>query len=426
MKANNLVWNVLLVLSCASVWAQNNGVLFTGGTIHTGTGIVIENAVMGIRAGKIEFVGDGKVIKYDRKAYAEQIDFSGQHLYPGLIAMNSSIGLREIDAVRATLDYNEVGDLNPHIRSLPAFNTDSRIIPTVRSNGVLTVQACPTGGTISGSSSVFHLNGWNWEDALVQADDGIHLFWPEHPLAKLTKDSSKTNRTLRKQTEIIDLMLEAAAYGKGERKERNLKLQALQGLFSGNQRLYVHCHRARGIADAVIMLHEAGIQKIVVVGAEEAALVAGLLRKFGVPVVLPRVHRLPDFEDDAVDAPFSLPAVLRDSGLTVALTYDGEMEAMGTRNLAFTAGTAAAYGCGKEDALKMISLNPAKILGIDERTGSIEPGKAADFFVSTGDALDPISCTIVKIYIDGIGVSLSNHQSELNKKYREKYKLSGK
>jgi imidazolonepropionase-like amidohydrolase len=221
-------------------------------------------------------------------------------------------------------------------------------------------------------------------------------------------------------------MLEAAAYGKGERKERNLKLEALQGLFSGNQRLYVHCHRARGIADAVIMLHEAGIQKIVVVGAEEAVLVAGLLRKFNVPVVLPRVHRLPDFEDDAVDAPFSLPAVLRDSGLTVALTYDGEMEAMGTRNLAFTAGTAAAYGCGKEDALKMISLNPAKILGIDERTGSIEPGKAADFFVSTGDALDPISCTIVKIYVDGIGVSLSNHQSELNKKYREKYKLSGK
>ena len=425
-KASSFSFLLLLLLSSNAAWTQDKGLLFTGGTIHTGTGTVIENAVMGIRSGKIEFVGDGKIIKYDRTLYAEQIDFSTQHLYPGLIALNSSIGLREIDAIRATLDYAEVGDLNPHIRSLPAFNTDSRIIPTVRSNGVLTVQSCPTGGTISGSSSVFHLNGWNWEDALLASDDGIHLNWPEYQRAKSAKDSSKSNRIRKKQAEIIDFMQEAAAYGKAENPERNLKMEALQGVFYGSQRLYIHCHQARSIADAVIMLHEIGVRRMVIVGGEEAANVTQVLKKYDVPVVLPRVHRLPDYDDDAVDAPYRLPSVLRDSGLTIALSYDGEMEAMGTRNLAFTAGTAAAYGCGEEDALKMISYNAAKILGVEQRTGSIETGKNADFFISAGDALDPISCEIVKIYIDGNSVSTTNHQTELNKKFRAKYNLPAK
>ncbi len=423
MKANKHNLLLLLLWTFAQLSAQEKGILFTGGTVHTGTGKVIENAVVGVRSGKIEFVGDGKLIKYDRSLYAEQVDFTGQHLYPGLIALNSNIGLREIDAVRATIDFAEVGDFNPHIRSLPAFNTDSRIIPTVRSNGVLTVQSCPSGGTISGSSSVFHLNGWNWEDALLKADDGIHLNWPEYPRKKQSKDSVRAQLTRRKQADIIDFLREAAAYGKGDKQEYNLKFEALQGLFSGKQRLYIHCHQSRSIADALLMLSELGIEHMAVVGGEEAARVAYVLRKYKVPVVLPRVHRLPEFDDDAVDAPFRLPAILRDSGITVALSYNGDMEAMGTRNLAFTAGTAAAYGCGKEDALKMISANPAKILGIDQEIGSIEAGKNADLIISKGDILDPITCDITHIYIDGKSISLANHQSELNKKYRDKYHL---
>lgn len=423
-KRINLFIGILLIISDSVIYAQSKGILFTGGVIHTGNEKVIENAVMGIRDGKIEFVGDGTTIKYDKRLYAEQIDFTGQHIYPGFIALNSSIGLREIDAVRATLDVNEVGYLNPHIRSMPAFNTDSRIIPTVRSNGVLMVQATPAGGTISGSSSLFHLDGWNWEDALFKADDGLHLNWPEYPVASARKDTSKTDNILKKQIEIIDFIKQARGYGLSiEKKELNLRFEAMQRLFTGNQRLYVHCQKARSITDAILMLHEAGIKKLAIVGGSEADQTIKLLKKFDVPVVLSRIHRLPDFDDDPIDKPFRLPAILSDSGLTVALSYDGDMEAMGTRNLSFTAGTTAAYGCGKELALKLITLNPAKIAGIHIETGSIEAGKNADFILSKGDILDPLTSDIFKLYIRGKEVNTANHQSELNLKYREKYGL---
>jgi imidazolonepropionase-like amidohydrolase len=419
-----LLIGVLLSIADSTFYAQSKGILLTGGVIHTGNDKVIENAVMGIRDGKIEFAGSGTTIKYDKRLYAEQIDFTGQHIYPGFIALNSSIGLREIDAVRATLDVNEVGYLNPHIRSMPAFNTDSRIIPTVRSNGVLMVQATPAGGIISGSSSLFHLDGWNWEDALIKADDGLHLNWPEYPVAKANKDSSKTDHIQKKQVEIIDFIKEARAYGlTSEKKEINLRFGAMQGLFNGSQRLFVHCQKARSITDAILMLQEAGIKKLVIVGGAEADQTINLLRKFDVPVVLSRIHRLPDYEDDPIDKPFRLPAILSDSGIMVALSYDGDMEAMGTRNLAFTAGTAAAYGCGKELALKLITLNPAKIVGIQAQTGSIEAGKNADFILSKGDVLDPITADIIKLFIGGKEVNTANHQSELNKKYCDKYGL---
>ncbi len=420
----SLVLVFLLTCSISFIHAQNNGILFTGGVIHTGNDKVIENAVMGIRDGKIEFVGNGTTIKYDKRLYAEHIDFTGQHIYPGFIALNSSIGLREIDAVRATLDVNEVGYLNPHIRSMPAFNTDSRIIPTVRSNGVLMVQATPAGGIISGSSSLFHLDGWNWEDALFKADDGLHLNWPEYPAAKANKDSSKTDYIQKKQTEIIDFIMEARAYGlTSEKKEINLRFEAMQGLFKGSQQLFVHCQKARSITDAILMMQETGIKKLAIVGGAEADQTIKLLKKFDVPVVLSRIHRLPDYEDDPIDKPFRLPAILSDSGIMVALSYNGDMEAMGTRNLAFTAGTAAAYGCGKELALKLITLNPAKIVGIHTLTGSIEAGKQADFILSRGDVLNPITADIFKLFIGGKEVNTANHQSDLNKKYREKYGL---
>jgi imidazolonepropionase-like amidohydrolase len=162
----------------------------------------------------------------------------------------------------------------------------------------------------------------------------------------------------------------------------------------------------------------------VLVGAHEAYKKTALIKSFNVPVVLSRLHRLPDYTEQATDWPFRLPALLKDSGITVALSYTGDMEAMGTRNLAFTAGTAAAYGCSAEEALQMITLNPAKILGIDNYTGSIEVGKNADFFISEGDALDMRTCKIFRACITGKVLDLNNHQKELYLKYSKKYGLS--
>lgn len=411
----------LFILIAGCIQAQQKSMLFRNGVIHTGTGTVYETGIMGIRDGKIALCADGRAVKIDPSAWDTMIDLGGRHVYPGFIALNSTIGLREIDAVRATLDYAEVGEYNPHVRSLPAFNTDSRIIPTVRSNGVLMVQAVPQSGIISGSSSVFKLDGWNWEDALVKADEGIHLFWPEYAVFK--SDTGRFDGTLRKQQEILTFLREASAYNEKPSMEKNLRFEAMKGIWNGKQRLYIHCNRARDIEDAIAAMKQLRVANLAIVGGRESYRVSDLLLKHNVPVILERIHRLPDYDDQAIDFPFRLPGILEKAGITVVLTYDGDMEAMGTRNLGFTAGTAAAYGCDEEQALKMITHNAAKVLGIDQQTGSLEMGKAADFFVSEGNALDMRSSKVTQAFVGGKPISLDNDQKGLYRKYMHKYGL---
>lgn len=414
----------LLCLHFVTANAQDANILFVNGIIHCGNGTVYNNGVLGIKSGKIDLVADGSLIKIDKSAYSNVIDLQKQHVYPGFIAMNSSIGLREIDAVRATLDYAETGDLNPHVRTMPAFNTDSKIIPTVRSNGVLAVQATPQSGTIPGTSSIFYLDGWNWEDALLKSDDGIHLNWPEYPQRKAENDTVKIGKSQQKQQEIFRLFEEAKAYNKsGNVSEKNLRFEAMRGLFNGTKTLFIHCNQMRDIVDAVQLTEKMGITKRVLVGGTESYKVTALLKKAEIPVVLPRLHRLPDYNDQATDWPYRLPSILSDSGLKVILSYDGEMEAMGTRNLGFVAGTAIAYGVDKEQALQMITLFPAQAMGIDNLTGSLEVGKSADFFISTGDALDMRTSAVQIAFIRGREVSLDNHQKSLYQKYLNKYGL---
>ncbi len=425
LKLNNPMKFVTIVLICLlnlSGKSQDGGILFINGIIHCGNGTVYNNGVLGIKAGKIDLVADGSVVKINRSSYVQIIDLQNQHVYPGFIAMNSSIGLKEIDAVRATLDYAETGDINPHVRSMPAFNTDSKIIPTVRSNGVLTVQATPQRGTIPGASSIFYLDGWNWEDALLKADDGIHLNWPEYPQRKPENDTVKLSKTHQKQREILAFFEEAKAYSNNPNQpEKNLRFEAMRGLFNGSKILYLHCNQMRDIVDAVQMTQKTGISKRVIVGGVESYKVTQLLKDAQIPVVLPRLHRLPDFNDQATDWPYRLPALLADSGVKVILSYDGDMEAMGTRNLGFVAGTAAAYGVEKEMALQMITLFAAQALGIDRVTGSLEVGKSADFFVSTGDALDMRTSSVKNAFIKGKEIDLDNHQKSLHNKYLNKY-----
>ncbi len=422
-----MLWNNFLVgiyflfTAINNLNAQNKSMLFSNGIVHTGDGVVYQPGIIGIREGKIALLADGRVVKIDPAAWDTIIDLQGSHVYPGFIALNSTIGLREIDAVRATLDYAEVGEYNPHVRSLPAFNTDSRIIPTVRSNGVLMVQAVPQAGVISGSSSVFKLEGWNWEDALLKADEGIHLYWPEYPV--LRSDTGRFDAVLRKQQEIIRFLQESKAYTKTNSEAKNLRMEAMRGIWNGKQRFYIHCNRARDIEDAVRSVNQLGINRMAIVGGRESYKITDLLNKFNVPIILERIHRLPDTEDQAVDFPFRLPSILEKAGLTVVLTYDGDMEAMGTRNLGFTAGTAAAYGCSEETALQMITLNAARVLGIDHQTGSLASGKSADFFISEGNALDMQSSQVKMAFIGGKAIDLNNDQKALYRKYMTKYGL---
>jgi len=395
--------------------SQSKKIAVVGGTIHLGNGEVIENGQVLFAAGKIESVSG--LTRAPLTDY-EIINGQGKHIYPGLIAMTSGLGLTEIGAVRATRDGRETGSFNPNVRALIAFNTDSQVIPTVRSRGVLLAQITPSGGRVSGSSSAVELHAWNWEDATRATDEGIHFNWPRRRTFNWREGSYKENDDYDKQvTELLDYLKTARAYcASGREGEAQLKLAALCPLLAGEATAYFNVNDARSIKDAVLMAKELGM-KPVIAGAYEAYLVTDFLKRENVPVILSSTHDLPGADED-IDQPFKTPGQLAAAGVPFALSHGGYWD---QRNLPFTAGTAVAYGLPYETAIRALSLEPAKMLGIDAQYGSLEAGKSATFIVVRGDVLDMRTSVVEAAFIDGREINLDNKQAYLDRKFREKY-----
>lgn len=401
---------------------QERPVALTGATIHVGNGQVIQNGTIVFNKGVITAVGTGSV----PTTGAEVVSIAGKHVYPGIISPASTVGLQEIGAVRATVDKEEVGILNPNVRALIAYNTDSEIIPTIRNNGVLLTQAMPQGGTVSGSSSVMMADGWNWEDAVLKKDDGLWLNWPgyyarDFDLANFTLVIKKNEKRDEAISALRSTFSDAKAYAAlTNPMPINLKLEAMKGLFTGKQNLYVRADYAKDIIEGVQFAKSAGVAKVVIVGGEEANRAVEFLKENNVPVILSALHRLPNREDEAVDLPYRMPALLQKAGVLVSLSYADEW--WRTRNLPFLAGTAAGFGItDREEALKLVTSNTAKILGIDSIVGTLEPGKHATLFVSAGDALDMRTNVVEHAFIQGRKVNLDDRHKRLYKTYKEKY-----
>ncbi len=404
---------------------QSKSILLLNGKAHLGNGELIDRSAIGIVEGKIDMVLAAIDVRVDTTKYDTIIHVDGQHVYPSFIAPNSRLGLVEIDAVRASRDYDEVGSMNPHVRALTAYNTESRISPTIRSNGVLIAQTTPIGGRISGTSSIFQLEGWNWEDAVLRMDDGIHLNWPIDYPWRPTNDPKKIKEAKdnyqKDLKEIKDFFVKAEAYQKADyRLEKDLRMEAMTAVFKKEQKIFIHADRVNQITDAIYFFDDYDLE-IVLVGGYESWLTTELLKDRNIPIILRRVHSLPMNEDDEVDLPYRLPKILSEKGLLVGLENSGRMEAMGTRNLPFYAGTAAAYGVDKEEAVSMITLNTAMILGVEDRVGSLEVGKDATLFVSKGDALDMRTNDVTHAFVQGKQIDLDNPQKYLYRKYRAKY-----
>jgi imidazolonepropionase-like amidohydrolase len=425
---------ILLLVFCLSIITraqqtpapkQSKSILILNGTAHLGNGTVLENSAIGFKDGKITLVADARLIRLAEGAYDVTIDATGKQVYPGFIAPNSTLGLVEIDAVKSSDDEEEIGSINPHVRAIIAYTADSKVIETVRPNGVLMAQITPRGGRISGTSSIVQLDAWNWKDAVIKENDGIHLNFP----SSFSRSGSwfepgtiENNKDYVKQiTEITTFLANAKAYLADSSKERNLIFEATKGLFDGNQTLFIHANEEKQIIDAVQLAKENGIKKMVIVGGYEAYKTAGLLQKNNVAVLLKRVHDMPENDDQDVDLPYKNAKLLTDQGVLVGLENSGDHERMNTRNLPFLAGTCAAYGLDKEQALQLITFNTAKILGIDKQCGTLEEGKDATLFISDGDALDMRTNKLTKAFIQGRAISLETHQSQLNNRYKEKY-----
>ncbi|MFK5878127.1 MAG: amidohydrolase family protein [Flavobacteriaceae bacterium] len=404
--------------------AQSESILIVGVTAHLGNGQIIANAAIGFDQGKITFVGTQSDV--DANSFSKTINADGKHVYPGFIVSNTTNGLQEIDAVRATNDKDEVGEMIPHIRTLIAYNTESKVTESLRPNGVLMGQITPRGGTISGTSSIVQFDAWNWEDAAIKVDDGIHVNWPSSvSFGKwwLGEDKGpKSNKKYAdKVNDIKSFMLDAKAYLTGSRLPKNIPFEAVEGLFNDKQQFYVHVSGEKEIIDVIHFCEEINIKNLVIVHGTDAHKVADVLAEKNIPVILDRAHRLPSHSDEDIFFPYKHAKMLMDKGVVVAIGVEGQMERMQARNLPFYAGTYAAYGLDKEEALKLITSNPAKIMGIDDIVGTLEVGKDATLFISEGDALDMRTNILSHAFIQGREISLETHQTELYERYMEKY-----
>jgi imidazolonepropionase-like amidohydrolase len=407
---------------------QSKSILIIGAKAHLGNGKVIENSLISIIDGKIANIGDATVMKPAKHDIV--IDASGKHVYPGFIAPNSTLGLVEIDAVRASDDESEIGDFNPHVRSIIAYNAESKLVETTRPNGVLLAQITPRGGRIAGTSSIVQLDAWNWEDAATKTDDGIHVNWPRsYSRAGWWAEPGgiEMNKNYDPQVKAIQEYFDNAfAYLGSKNAKKDIPYEAMKGLQSGEKTLFVNANGEKEIIDAVLFKKKNNIKKMTIVGGYYAFKVANLLKENNVSVLLKRVHDLPLLEDEDVNLPYKNAKLLVDAGVLVGLQNAGDMERMQTRNLPFYAGTCAAWGLSKEQALQLITGNSAKILGIDKQYGTLESGKSATLFISEGDALDMKTNIISFAFIDGRQISLESHHTELYERYKGKFEQQKK
>ena len=351
---------------------------------------------------------------------AEIIDATGKHVYPGLIALNSQLGLTEIGAVRSTNDQRETGRLNPNARALIAFNTDSQVIPTVRSRGVLLAQITPMGGMVSGRSSMVQLDGWNFEDAVVGEDDGVHINWPDrYSWSWETRQISENKKYEEQVNGLMDFMREAAAYcGTNRSGDRLVKLESMCDAVAGTKNVYLHADGAREIMNGVQEIKKMG-GKPVVVGGGRSYEITDFLKREGVAVILSSTQDLPGLQDDDIAQPYKNPGILARAGVDFAISHGGYWQ---QRNLPFVAGQAVGFGLDKEAAIMAVTLSPAKIAGIDKMYGSLEDNKSATLIITSGDVLDMRTSNVERAFIDGRAVDLDNKQAELARKFREKYR----
>lgn len=406
------VFTTFLALALGlTLYAQTRTTVIIGATIHIGNGKIINNGALVFEQGVITSVEEKLG---SRPKDALYIDATGKHIYPGLILLNTFIGLNEIDAVRATRDYHETGELNPNVRSLIAYNTDSKLTPTALYNGVTHMQVVPSGGLISGKSCVVKTVANNWEDAAVLQEDGMHLKWPEAQNTPVKTEQA--DKIFADKKTLNDLFTDAKAYVETS-TNINLKYKAIKPVLSGQQNLYIHVYSAKGIKEALDFVSQHQLPKVVLVTSHVSTNYAQTIATAKVGVIINQVHSLPQFNHSDVDAPFKAAYTLMQQGVKVAIGMPGSWE---SRNVMFNAGTCAGYGLTTEQALQLVTKNAAEIIGVGNSTGTLEPGKQANVIITNGDVLDMRTNQLEQVFIEGIGVDLNNEQTRLYQKYQKR------
>ncbi len=415
---------------------QSNPIFLVGATVHTGTGEVIENGLVSFNEGRIGLIGraDDIMPRIRLTADTQVIDLSGKHIFPGIIGAVTLLGLDEINAVRAMRDFNEVGDSTPEVRAFVAVNPDSTLIPVARTNGILTAGVFPTGGLISGRASVIALEGWTNEDMALDRDAGLIINWPTMRPGRNRfgeqRGGGGEDRIEHRLATLNEWFDQALAYRALKQSDAStpadLRLEALGTVLPGGagesqNPVFIRADDYDQIVAAVNWAAGRGL-KPVIIGGQDAHLCTDLLKAHDAAVIVQGVHRFPKRADSAFDDAFTLPAKLEAAGVRWCLASGAETGH--ERNLLDNAAMAVAYGLPLEAGLRSVTASAAQILGMGDELGTIEQGKRATLIVTDGHALENTSF-VVRAFIDGRAIDLSNKQTELRDKYREKYRQLG-
>jgi imidazolonepropionase-like amidohydrolase len=406
--------------------ARAETLALVGGTVHTVSGPTLENATIVVVDGKISAVGAGIA----PPAGARVVSCEGLHVYPGMISPNTVLGLTEIGSVAGSNDYEETGNINPNIRAEVEFNPESELIPVTRVNGVTSALVVPRGGAICGTSALIHLDGWTQEDMTVRAPVGLHVNWPSMTPVHAWWETRSDEEQKKARDAAIDAIRhafdDARAYWKARdaerakdipRHDRDVRWDAMGKALRGEIPVMFHAASLAQIRAALRFADEQKLPNVILVGGDDAGMLADELKRRDVAVICDATLATPARRYEPYDAAFALPARLRAAGVRYCISDGGgPFTAPNARNLPYDASMAAAFGLPKDEALKAVTLYPARILGAGDRLGSIEPGKIADLIVATGDPLE-IATTVRQVYINGKAISMETRQTRLFHKY---------
>jgi imidazolonepropionase-like amidohydrolase len=424
-----LVFGAAILL--AQTKADNGAYAIRNARIVTVTNGVIERGTVVIKNGKIEAVGANVAVPRDAKV----IDATGLAVYPGLIDSNTALGLTEVgQGAPGTVDTTEIGDFNANAKALTAVNPHSELIPVARMNGVTTALTCPRGGIISGQCALLNLDGWTQHEMNLRAPAALQLNYPVAgfggrgggfaAIFGQPGDQQRQQRT--RQIENLTKRLEdAQAYAQAREaaaRDKNLPartidlgMEAMIPVLKGEVPVFISANGEREIRGALELADKYKL-KVIISGGDNAIKLATQLKEKNIPVVLGSTLELPNSEDAPYDQPFARAAELHKAGVKFAFSTS---DAAYVRLLPYHAGTAAAFGLPKEEALKSVTIYPAQIFGVDKLVGSIEAGKLANLVITDGDILE-FRTKVKQMFINGRPVDLSNKHSRLYEKFKDR------
>lgn len=402
--------------AAAQAGAGDEGTFFIkGGTVVNPGGQKMPNTNILVRNNRIVEMGPAA-----QPADAKVIDATGKYIYPGMIDANTGLGLGEVGGVQTMGLRTEMGEFNPHIRALVGLNVESELLGVTRMNGVTSAITSPTGGVISGQAALINTAGWTWEDLSVAKSAGMVINLPGSGGGGRGGGRGGRGGAAASPTLVADFerfMTESKEYNTARASgsaKLDLIYEAMRPLLNRQIPAIITANGEANIRAAVAFGEKWGI-RVVISGASEAWKVRKFLADKKIPLILGSLESAPG-DDVPYDEIYAQPGLLYEAGVKFAFSTGAGSNA---RHVAFHAALAMAYGLPSDGALKALTIWPAEIFGVEKEIGSIEKGKLANFFITTGDPMD-LRTQVVEVFIKGRMLADDDRHSRLYAKYKSR------